>query len=219
MGPWAETLGQAEDTLRKLEEVAFRVRAGWPAFGSSANGAASDGSFALESLRQLAGELSEMIGRCEELLQDAKALVEAAWRNLDEGKHSDWDVAGRCVLQLLDLQAESIGNAAELLRQIAGHVVRFDGLPTGTVVAEHLHRGSISGLTGQELERLTAGLSQLLTLARDFRDSWPWSTGSKPDDDEDAAAVRRAMQALPPFEVLARLAVKFPPSPGWFQSE
>jgi len=219
MEPWADTLGQAEVALQQLEEVTCHVRGNWPAFGNSTNGSASDGSSTLESLRRLA-ELSDMVGRCEVLLPDAKALVEAAWRNLDAGKLSDWDVAGRCVLGLLDKQAESIGNAAELLRQIMGHVVRFVGLPaTDTVVAELLNQGLISGLTGQELERLTAGLSQLLTVAQDFRDSWPWSTGNKPDDEEGAATAQRVLQALPPFEVLARMAVKFPPPPEWFQGE
>jgi hypothetical protein len=65
----------------------------------------------------------------------------------------------------------------------------------------------------QLAKRVEAIRQKLLEQARDFRDSWPWPTAQKPDDLEDAAAAHRALQALPPFEALARMAQGHPAPP------
>lgn len=196
MQSWTRTLIEAEDSLRKLEESIHHVRTGWPATGADTNGPAGGGSPTPETMRQLASELNEIMHRCEELPKEAISTVESAWENLEANTLPDWDAVGRQVLELLTKQADAIAQAAKLVG-----------------------RGEKSGHPDPSRRRLNAERSQLLDRARDFRDSWPWSTGNKPDDVEGAAAARRAMQALPSFEALARLAKQFPPPPEWFKGE
>jgi hypothetical protein len=196
MLPWSKTLLEAEDSLRELEESISRVRTEWPVSGGNVNGAAGDGAPGAETLRQLASELSNIVRQCEELPTAAITTVESAWGNLEANKLPDWDAVGHSVLKLLGQQAEAMAQVANLLR-----------------------RGERIGLPNQAPGKLSTEQSLLLHRARDFRDSWPWSTGNKPDDDEDAAAAQNATHALPSFESLSRLAEKFPPPPEWLNGE
>jgi len=192
MQPWTKTLLEAEDSLRELEDAIGRVRVAWPVTGVGANGPAAEGVPAAESLRQLLAEVSGIVGRCEDLPKGAIGAVESAWENLEANALTDWDAVGRQVLNLLTSQAEAVAQAIRLVR-----------------------RGEKNGPPPDTQGRLNMQRSLLLDRARDFRDSWPWSTGNKPGDPEDAAAAQRALARLPPFEALARLAKNRPLVDDW----
>jgi len=196
MQPWTQTLIDAEDSLRKLEEAIHLVRTGWPAAGSETNGPATLAGPTPEALRQLTRDLSDIVRRCEDLPTAAVSTVESVWENLEADKLPDWDTVGHQVLELLNKQAEALDQAGKLVR-----------------------RGERSGLLPQPQGKLSVERSRVLDRARDFLDSWPWSTGNKPGDEEDAAGARRAQEASPPFEVLWQLAKQYPPPPGWLNDE
>jgi hypothetical protein len=141
-------------------------------------------------------EIGDVMRRCAELPKEATAIVESAWGELDKGGLADWDAAGRSVLEILDKQEAVMARAANLLR----------------------HDGR-NGLPQHAAEELNVSRSLLLERAREFRDSWPWSTGNKPDDEEDVAGARKALEALPSFDVLWRLARDYPPPPGSLDEE
>jgi hypothetical protein len=194
MQSWTQTLTEAEDSLRKLDESIRRVQIGWPFTAADTNGTAG-GGLPPDSLRQLSSELSVITGRCGDLPNEAFSAVESAWQNLEANALSDWDAVGRQVLDLLAKQAEAVVGAAKLVRR--GEQVGLSHAP--------------DKLAGEE--------SSLRERTREFLDSWPWSTGNKPGDEEDAAAARRALQALPSFDVLWRLAREYPPPEGWPDEE
>ncbi len=182
MKPWTRTLIEAENSLRKLEESIPHLRTGRPVTSAETNGSA--------------GELSDILRRCEELPKEAISAVENAWENLEANVLPDWDAAGRQVLDLLTKQAEAIAQTINLVC-----------------------RGEKSGMPQRARGKLSGERARLLERARDFRDSWPWSTGNKPDDEEDAAAARRALQALPSFEALSEMAKKRRPVPEWLDED
>jgi hypothetical protein len=196
MQSWTQTLVETEDSLRELEESIRHVRTGWLASGANTNGAVGGVSPTPDSQRQLGSELSGILRRCEKLPTEAVSVVESAWANLDANTLPDWDAAGRQVLELLAKQAEAMTQATALVQQ-----------------------GEKSGLPLPSPRQLDGERVHLLDRTRDFLDSWPWSTGNKPGDEEDAAAARRAIQALPSFEELSRLAERFPPPPEWWNGE
>jgi hypothetical protein len=196
MQSWTQSLVEAEDSLRELEESIRHVRTGWPLTGANMNGAGGGVSPTPDSLRQLGSELSGILRRCEKLPTEAVSVVESAWVNLDANTLPDWDAAGRQVLELLAKQAEAMTQAATLVQQ-----------------------GEKSGLPLPSSRKLDGERVHLLDRTRDFLDSWPWSTGNKPGDEEDAAAAREARQGMPSFEALVRLAKQFPPPPEWFRGE
>ncbi len=196
MQSWSKTLFEAEDSLRGLEESIGRVRTEWPVADSNANGPAGAGGPEPESLRQLVSTLSDIVRRCEDLPKDAISTVESAWENLEADALPDWDAVGHQVLGLLTKQAEAVAQTADLVR-----------------------RGKKSGLPVPSPQILNGQQALLLDRVRDFRDTWPWSTGNKPDDPDDAAAAQRAVEAMPPFDVHWQLARKYPPPPGWLDED
>jgi hypothetical protein len=193
MQPWSKTLLKAEDSLRELEEAISLVRTRWP--GADTNGS-DGGSGTPESLRQLTRELSDLARRCEDLPSEAVAAVESAWENLEANALDGWDAVGRQVIELITRQAKAVAQAAKLA-----------------------HWGEKSGVASPSPGKLAIEESELLERAREFTDSWPWSTGNKPGDEEDAAGARKALEALPSFDVLWQLARKYPPPPGWLDEE
>jgi hypothetical protein len=196
MQSWSKTLFEAEDSLRELEESIGRVRTEWLISDSNANGPGGGGGPEPESLRQLVSTLSDIVRRCEELPKDSISAVESAWENLEAGALPDWDAVGHQVLSLLTKQAEAVAQTAALVR-----------------------RGEKSGLPVPSPQMLNGQRVLLLDRVRDFTDTWPWSTGNKPGDEEDAAAARRALQTLPPFEALSKMAKERRPAPEWVDED
>jgi hypothetical protein len=178
-----QALIDGEDSLHELAESIRRAQTGWFAVSTSTNGAAGGDTAHPESLRQLISDLGDIVRRCENLPGGAVSLVESTWQSLEADELGDWDVTGREVLELLTKQAEAVAEAADLIS-----------------------RAEASGLIRQSRGKLSAARSLVSKQSREFLDSWPWSTGNKPGDEEDAAAARRALQALPSFEELSRLA-------------
>jgi hypothetical protein len=181
--PWSQTLRKAEYSLRELGEVIRRCRIAVAIAEGSASGHGSP--------VDQESEFRDMMRRCAELPKEAISTVESAWENLEANELRDWDAVGREILDLLTGQSMAVAQAAKLL-----------------------HRGEQGGLPlpSDSHGKLADEESRLLERAQEFRDSWPWSTGNKPDDPEDAAAAQRALQALPSFDVLSRLAKGPPPA-------
>jgi hypothetical protein len=187
--PFSTALLMAEKSLLQLEQAINLCGHAQIVAGGSIGGYGSPADGM--------AEVGDMIRRSAELVKKAIAIVESAWGELDESGHQgDWDAAGRRVLAFLDKQAAVMGRAVSLRRP-----------------------DDRNGLPRQAAEELIAARSLLLERARDFRDSWPWSTGNKPDDEADAAAGRKAAQVLPSFEALSRVAKRFPPPPEWLKGD
>jgi hypothetical protein len=145
-------------------------------------------------LRQWAPQLRDFARSAQETPKALAHIIESAWDRLDAGTLTDPNEAGRALVGLLAAEVKMIAGIADLVRNWPR-----------------------VGRTNPKLlaKKIDAARLKLLDLAREFRDSWPWPTGEKPDDPEEAAAAQRAMQALPSFEALARLAERSPPPPEW----
>jgi hypothetical protein len=195
MQPWGKTLPKAEMSLRELEESIRLVRARWPGAGTNGSSAGGGGT-SPESLRQLRSALSDMIRRCEDLPGEADSIIESAWKDLEANELPDWDGAGRQVLEILTREAEAVAQAVKLV-----------------------HLGETSGILPGSEGKLAGEECSLRERVREFLDSWPWSTGNKPGDEEDAAGARKALEALPSFDELWRSARQYPPPPGWLDEE
>jgi hypothetical protein len=193
MERWSKTLLKTEDSLRELEEAIRVVRKRWPA--TDTNGAPG-GSEAPESLRRLTSELRDLVRRCEALPSEAVSAVESAWENLEANALGDWDAVGRQILELLTRQAEAVAQTVEVV-----------------------HQGEKTGMLPGAEGKLASEEFILRERAREFLDSWPWSTGNKPGDEEDAAGARKALETLPSFDALWRLARQYPPPPGSLDEE
>jgi hypothetical protein len=188
-------LDQAEDSLRELENLIGSVQRVWPVTSAETNGPANEG-LSPKPQPQPISDIMDILRRCENLPAQALLVVESAWELLEADKLPDWDDFGKYVLDLLTKQAAAIAETASLVQ-----------------------RGQSSAIPLQATGTLRKLHSSVAVRTRDFLDSWPWSTGNKPGDEEGAAAARMALKALPSFEELSRLAERFPPPPEWWNGE
>jgi hypothetical protein len=191
-------MAPAELLLLEAERGRFRVIDEWVRRLQAELPPLDGGASAALTLRQWAPQLGDFARSAQETPKALAHMIESAWDRLDAGALTDPTEAGRALLGLLAAEIEMIARVADFVR-IWPRV----------------------GRTNPKLlaKKLEAARLKLLDQARDFRDSWPWPTGEKPDDPEDAAGARRAMQELPSFEALARLAEQFPPPPEWLKGE
>jgi hypothetical protein len=158
-----------------------------------------DGGASAElALRQWAPQLRDFARSAQETPKALAHIIESAWDRLDAGTLTDPTEAGQALVELLAAEVKMIARIADLVR-IWPRV----------------------GRTNPKLlaKKIDAARLKLLDQAREFRDSWPWPTGEKPGDEEDAAGARKALETLPSFEVLWRLAREYPPPPGWLDEE
>ena len=168
MQPWTQTLIEAEDSLRKLEESIHLMRTGWPVAGPDPNGPTNGAALTPEALRRLTTDLGDIIRRCEDLPKE---------RGFDRRI---------CLGEPRSGHTSRLGHSGPSSPRVAEQTSGCPG-PGRKARSPGREERSAPSAGGKAGHRTVPRQER----AREFLDSWPWSTGNKPGDEEDAAAAQR----------------------------